>query len=1124
MKKENLLSPKLHWKSVRQWLPLAAALALPGLAGAQVTNWVAYNDHTRGTGTGPNVSTYTITTADTTTGGPLTNFLSGSLIEPDQVGVTISHNGHLGGYNGSSTAPNAGTPADQIFAGKIDWVASAFYFGQSPYTAHYTITFTNLTPGKQYAFRGSAVRGNSYAGRWTMATLAGASSAKPAHIPGTGSPASPGIVTNGWSPFGDNLQPGLQAAWNAGENRCGDVIGWDEIVPTGTSFSVICSNYQIATTTYPAVGGGTTAAGNTYSYAFGAFMLAEVDFVITPLTLVREPVGTNGVVRFRPFSLSVGVAGSSPQYQWYKKETGGDVAIPGATRSVYAVAQAQLSDTGDYYVTATNPSNTVTSATVHVEVIEDTVAPTIVSATMHPNFRDITVQFSEIMDTNNFIDTIDIQTDPEINGFFETYRWTNNGTVLVLSLRDPAVPGATYTLSLSAAVRDLAGNAVAPPDVPFTGWVPNTLGGVVFEVYTNLSTTDNSIGQLTNNAQFPNGPGATFTLTNLNTRDAYPDDTHEGYGGRMRSLFIPMVSGNYNLFIRSDDYSELWFNPAGPDPAGRILACREPGCCNAFLEPGVAQTSAAFPLVAGQGYYIEALFKEGTGGDFCQVAARLQGDTTPAASLTPLGGNYVGFEFVPPGLVGPLTIAQQPANAQVEQPAPATFTVAASATPVGPFVYQWQRSDDGGATFADVAGGAGPSYTTPPTTVGNDSGDQYRVIVKSVNGVLTSATATLTVVPDVTPPRVLSAVGGRATNTTILVTFSEPMSAGTAEDTANYEVIGPGGLAVAGAMVTNGNQVVLTLSSPRTPNAAYSLQVTSLDDLGSPANRIDPDPTVVPVRMIIELLGINSPSWKYLHQTVLDAPPCLDGQPWTMPAFDDSSWATGAGIFYANRTNSANQPAPNPAALPLVLDAADPAHTGVLTVLNLFTNAGNTNQALTWYFRTTFDYPAETNGATLMVRTIVDDGAVFYLNGARLFDVRLTNNPASCTNFSNSGGNQGWEPAITNNTAPRVLALDSLLNGPNTLAVEVHQSDMASSDLTLGVLLEAEVPTLSAGRPKLNHTFDSVAKTLTLEWTDSSFVLKSAASLSGPWNTVGTGASPQTVSTAAGTTFYRLEK
>ena len=139
----------------------------------------------------------------------------------------------------------------------------------------------------RYRFRDTAIRENYYAGRWTIATLVGAMAfAKPAHRADSG---SPGLVTNGWAPYGDNLQPKFQAAWNSGHNLAGDVVGWDDIVPSDAqSFTVTCSNFMTVATTASAAGGGSTPVQAIYCYAVNAIMLAELPLVPTRWPLLSS--------------------------------------------------------------------------------------------------------------------------------------------------------------------------------------------------------------------------------------------------------------------------------------------------------------------------------------------------------------------------------------------------------------------------------------------------------------------------------------------------------------------------------------------------------------------------------------------------------------------------------------------------------------------------------------------------------------------------------------------------------------------------------------------------------------------------------------------------------------------
>ncbi len=116
-----------------------------------------------------------------------------------------------------------------------------------------------------------------------------------------------------------------------------------------------------------------------------------------------------------------------------------------------------------------------------------------------------------------------------------------------------------------------------------------------------------------------------------------------------------------------------------------------------------------------------------------------------------------------------ITISSQPASVSVCNGSTATFSVTATG---GTITYQWQLSTDGGATFTNITGATGSSYTTPPTTLAMD-GYRYRaVLVNTCNpaGVNSSA-ATLTVGSGITitgqPANVSTCAGTNATFTLV---------------------------------------------------------------------------------------------------------------------------------------------------------------------------------------------------------------------------------------------------------------------------------------------------------------------------------------------------------------------
>jgi hypothetical protein len=91
---------------------------------------------------------------------------------------------------------------------------------------------------------------------------------------------------------------------------------------------------------------------------------------------------------------------------------------------------------------------------------------------------------------------------------------------------------------------------------------------------------------------------------------------------------------------------------------------------------------------------------------------------------------------------GPITILASPTDRTVPAGASASFRVTAAGAP--PLTHQWQRSNDGGSTFIDVAGATASTYATPPLTLA-DSGAQFRVRVSNAFGSALSDPATLTV-------------------------------------------------------------------------------------------------------------------------------------------------------------------------------------------------------------------------------------------------------------------------------------------------------------------------------------------------------------------------------------------
>lgn len=112
-------------------------------------------------------------------------------------------------------------------------------------------------------------------------------------------------------------------------------------------------------------------------------------------------------------------------------------------------------------------------------------------------------------------------------------------------------------------------------------------------------------------------------------RDIFEAPTNVGsnFGARARGYICAPVTGTYTFWIAGDDHCELWLSPDA-DPAHKKRIAYHSG----WTSPRqwtryTTQQSAPIELVAGQQYYIEALYKEDEGGDNMAVGWQLPDGT-----------------------------------------------------------------------------------------------------------------------------------------------------------------------------------------------------------------------------------------------------------------------------------------------------------------------------------------------------------------------------------------------------------------------------------------------------------------------------------------------------------------
>ncbi len=339
-------------------------------------------------------------------------------------------------------------------------------------------------------------------------------------------------------------------------------------------------------------------------------------------------------------------------------------------------------------------------------------------------------------------------------------------------------------------------------------------GAILREVWTNVS--GGTVADLTGDARYPNSPSFTNWVTDLFEA---PIDIGENYGQRMRGVLLPPQSGWYTFWIASDDNSQLWLSTnENPAHLVKIIDWTDWSWAREWFKSSIQQSAAVY-LEAGRSYYIQALMKEGGGGDNLAVRWQMPNGVVEA----PLAAAHV----VPPGgpSVPPQLAAQTATNLTVTEGDRVDLWV--SVSNLWPVSYRWQRN----------------STNLPAATASNhilsvvglaESNVPYRCILSNSLGVTTSAVITLCVMSDTNGPT-LSAVYNVGT-TTVYVVFNETVGSNGAVATANYRL--SGGRTVTSAVFGANTRTVALGVTPLTINSSYTLTVSNVTDRSSASNVI----------------------------------------------------------------------------------------------------------------------------------------------------------------------------------------------------------------------------------------------------------------------------------------------
>ncbi len=526
--------------------------------------------------------------------------------------------------------------------------------------------------------------------------------------------------------------------------------------------------------------------------------------------------------------------------------------------------------------------HSATSAVATLSVQVDTLPPYMSAASADASFQQITINFDGPMDSGSMLDISHYTLVPVGGGTpvgiasaspILNPDWTF--TSVVLALNTPLTPGTKYQLTVTD-VLDAAGNNINNTTMTggksrvVTGWAL-AYGYLKYERWTGPSYPSGAgpyfsiVETLLNNVNFPNAP----TTTQLITYSGYPNGDISNpsvntfdFGARISGFFVPSTTAAYSWYVRGNDGTALWVSSSSTPP-NTSTELHKAAVNTSFSSPGASwiasQTNlgtisvngnypdkSAIQMAAGQLYALTAIEQQGNGTSFIEFTCGTDGATvqggisitnTPAGAYPTAGrggaptntynlkGNNIAV-YVNPDIS--VITASGPTDVQVEDRKIGTFSVSASAvvsaggtpTPVGPVLYQWYSNN------VLIAGATGSSYTTPQVTY--PAPVMTYSVAMSVNGLpfmTTTNSATLTVIPDTTPPFVVAAssYGGNSIGLRF-DSFMDPVSTTTA---ANYTLTG--------ATVTNvvlrpdGITVLLQLDQ-RLTGSSFTVNIDGVKD------------------------------------------------------------------------------------------------------------------------------------------------------------------------------------------------------------------------------------------------------------------------------------------------------
>jgi hypothetical protein len=822
--------------------------------------------------------------------------------------------------------------------------------------------------------------------------------------------------------------------------------------------------------------------------------------VFTDLTQPADTTimqGLSGTLQVFVFGVPV------PTLQWYKD----NLLVSGQTNSTYSIPFATPGvDNGLYYVIANNSQGSATSRVANVTVTVDNIAPQFVYGALLQD-GTIRIVWNEVM--SNFVDGFSVFVyDPNAGGQYVGVQNTpglqTDRATFLLTPDTNLTMGINYEIFIgSGGFRDQFGND--SPDEGGIGGIVRQLGSeIAIASYSTpwkyFYSTDPVANELITNQP----PSARFYSTAFDdsawssglppfgTETTLPD-------GLVIATPVPTlpITTYYRLHffldrasdvrtanlarVLYDDGFVVYLNGVEMGRSG-VATGQDSLTTGASHEAsaysGQAWTIPTDLLVDGENIIAVELHNVNTTSSDNVWAAEVRGVVNTVVLRAP---------EVESQTLGPINLAERD---------PLTLTVVATGSQ--PLHYQWKLGPN------PVADATNATYHVPSVTTANAG--TYVLSITNLAGSVNSTSIVVNVTPDTVRPTVVSALA-QLDPTTISINFSEPITASTATNVANYTVELRGGgspLAVVSATLNRGTNVVLVTDPRLTDN--YQVTIRNLTDLAAAQNLINPNPTVVNLPTEVLLADYTTiGQWTYNDTTESAAP-----AGWNLRSVTPSGWKTGSPLFYGKRGT------PGATSIP------------TMTTLNL-SNAAITAQITSVYFRVSINLSAaQVANTPIKFQYILDDGAVFYVNDTEVLRTGMPTGTIGNQTFANRtvGNDQLWED-------PVAISPNTFAAGANLVAVEVHQVTATSSDLAFALQVVGTqstiVPPLRITGISLNAQNQVILTHNGVSAGQTVYVQETGVLAANPANTVwttrsgGPHASPYNAGAATGTRFFRLK-